>query len=153
MIVIATLTLGLLMNHPSPAQSQPVGDTPHNGMSLQALERAYIESYEQSGFRLANRHKQPYSNGAWNIELVFQLKSATKGADAPSTTLSIFSRLPPKCGCIMRRESFRAADADSPDPAAFALGQRALIKADRAALEKVQRRLGSSIPYAGPAEP
>ncbi|KGK57998.1 hypothetical protein NC00_09340 [Xanthomonas cannabis pv. phaseoli] len=152
MILIATLTLGLLMNHPS-AANQPVGDTPHNGLSLQALERAYIESYEQSGFRLANRRKQSYPNGAWNIELVFQLKSAPKGRDSPSTTLSIFSRLPPKCGCIMRRESFLGADANSPDREAYMRGERALVKADRAALAKVQRRLGSSIPYAGPAEP
>ncbi|WP_355603210.1 hypothetical protein RZV17_10425 [Xanthomonas cannabis] len=155
LLVIATLTLGLLMNHPSAAH-QPVGDTPHNGMSLQVLERAYIESYEQSGFRLASRHKHKLGNASnkiWKIQLVFQLKSAPKGSDAPSTTLRILINGSHGCGCLMRRDSFLGADANSSDMEAYMRGERALVKADRAALAKVQRRLGSSIPYAGPAEP
>ncbi|PPT25608.1 hypothetical protein [Xanthomonas arboricola] len=170
LIVIATLTLGLLMNHPSAAQSQIpgnlphtgmsqrilVGDTLHTGLSLQALERAYIESYEQSGFRLASRHSYKVGDSSgkiWKIELVFQLKSAPKGPDAPSTTLRILINGSHGCGCLMRRDSFLGADANSPDMGAYMRGKRALVKADRAALAKVQRRLGSSIPYAGPAEP
>ncbi|KGK57999.1 hypothetical protein NC00_09345 [Xanthomonas cannabis pv. phaseoli] len=149
MILIATLTLGLLMNHPSVAESQIPGNSPHNGMSPQALERAYVESYKQSGFRLAKRHKQLYPNGGWTIELVFQLKSAPKGPDAPGTTLRLGGNYPAKCTCDVRRQIFKAADADSPDPAAVARGERALIKADRLALAKVRKRLGVSIPYAG----
>ncbi|MBB3805002.1 hypothetical protein FHR51_001136 [Xanthomonas arboricola] len=164
LILIATLNLGLLMNQPSAAQSKipsmspqvMVRDTLYTGMSLQALERAYIESYEQSGFRLASRHKHKLGNASgktWKIQLVFQLKSAPKGPDAPSTTLRILINGSHGCGCLMRRDSFLGADANSSDMEAYKRGERALVKADRAALAKVQRRLGSSIPYAGPAEP
>ncbi|NJC38555.1 hypothetical protein GGR60_003109 [Xanthomonas arboricola] len=86
LILIATLTLGQLMNQPSAAQSRPsvtgVPDaaipegrpiTPqwsHVGMSMRALERAYIESYEQSGFRLARRDVSP-PPGNWLINSRF----------------------------------------------------------------------------------
>ncbi|MEA0734723.1 hypothetical protein QYY77_01270 [Xanthomonas campestris pv. campestris] len=146
LIVIATLTLGLLMNHPSAAQSQIPSDVPHTGMSLQALERAYIESYEQSGFRLASRHEQSNSVGSLTIDLVFQLKSAPKGPDAPGTTLRILSYRPPGCGCALVRQSFRGFDADSPDWPTVARGEHALVKADTAALAKVRQRLGVSLP-------
>ncbi|WP_153066858.1 hypothetical protein [Xanthomonas arboricola] len=149
LLLITILTLGLLVNHPSAAQSQIPGNSPHTGVSPQALERAYVESYKQSGFRLAKRHRQSYPNGGWTIELVFQLKSAPKGPDAPGTTLRLGGDLQDKCACDVRRQGFRAANADSTDPAAVARGERALIKADRAALAKVKRRLGVSIPYAG----
>ncbi|MEA0734726.1 hypothetical protein [Xanthomonas campestris] len=166
LILIATMTLGLLMNHSSAAQGRPsvtkVPDAgtsqqipegrpipqqwPHIGMSMRALERAYIESYEQSGFRLANRHRRSYPNGIWNIELVFQLKTAPKGSDAPGTTLSILISRPDTCGCSVTRESFVGPDAYSPDPTLVARGTRALIKADTAALAKVRQRLGMSLP-------
>ncbi|OAH84752.1 hypothetical protein AXA70_21080 [Xanthomonas arboricola pv. juglandis] len=149
LMLIATLTMGLLVNHPSIAQSQIPSETPHTGMSPKTLERAYIESYEQSGFRLVSRHRELDPSGTWTIKLAFRLKSAQKGPDAPSTTLRLRGGLPSTCACYLVRESFRGANANSPDPAAIALGERALIKADRAALEKVQQRLGVSIPYAG----
>ncbi|WP_146095780.1 hypothetical protein [Xanthomonas arboricola] len=158
LILIATLTLGLLMNHPSPAQSRPsVTEVPdagipegrpinpdwsHVGMSMRALERAYIESYEQSGFRLASRHVSP-PPGDWSIELVFQLKSAPKGPGAPGTTLRIAG---PRCPCGVSRLDFTWADYGSSDLAASARGQRLLIKADTAALAKVRQRLGVSLP-------
>ncbi|WDI92563.1 hypothetical protein [Xanthomonas campestris] len=153
LIVIATLTLGLLMNHPSAAQSQIPSDVPHTGMSLQALERAYIESYEQSGFRLASRHEQSNSVGSLTIDLVFQLKSAPKGPDAPGTTLTILSDRPPGCGCALVRQSFRGFDADSPDPKAYMRGQDVVFKADAAALAKVKQRLGVSLPAIDMAPP
>ncbi|WP_153066857.1 hypothetical protein [Xanthomonas arboricola] len=166
LMLIAAMTMGLLMNHSSVAQSRPsftkVPDAgtsqqipegrpitqqwPHIGMSIRALESAYIESYEQSGFRLANRHRQSYPNGIWNIELVFQLKSAPKGPDAPGTALSILISRRDACGCSVTRESFIGADAYSPDPTLVARGARALIKADSAALAKVRKRLGVSLP-------
>ncbi|WP_407471795.1 hypothetical protein ABFU14_06735 [Xanthomonas campestris pv. raphani] len=153
LVLIATLTLGLLMNHPSPAQGQIPSDVPHTRMSPQALERAYVESYKQSGFRLAKRHRQLSSKGGWTMELVFQLKSPPKGPDAPGTTLQLWGGLPDKCACSVMREIFRGVDADSPDPAAVARGERALIKADTAALAKVRKRLGVSIVPAGLLEP
>lgn len=148
LILIATLTLGLLVNHLSAAQSRPsvtaVPDaaipegrpiTPqwsHVGMSMRALERAYIESYEQSGFRLASRHVSP-PPGDWLIELVFQLKSAPKGPGAPGTTLRIAG---PRCPCGVSRLDFTWADYGSSDLAASARGERLLIKADTAALAR-----------------
>ncbi|MEC3890449.1 hypothetical protein [Xanthomonas campestris] len=161
LILIATLTLGLLVNHLSAAQSRPsVTEVPdagipegrpinpqwsHVGMSMQALERAYIESYEQSGFRLESRHVSP-PPGYWVIELVFQLKSAPKGPKAPGTTLSISSPEPARCACSVSRLDFRWADTGSSDLAASARGERLLIKADTAALAKVRQRLGVSLP-------
>ncbi|MBB4593454.1 hypothetical protein [Xanthomonas cannabis] len=162
LILIATLTLGLLMNHPSAARNRPsatavpdVGTSQqvpegrpilqewtHIGMSMRALERAYIESYEQSGFRLASRHVSP-PPGGWVIELVFQLKSAPKGPNAPGTTLLIAG---PRCPCGVSRQTFRWADVGSSDLAASARGERLLIKADTAALAKVRQRLGVSLP-------
>lgn len=161
LILIATLTLGLLVNHLSAAQSRPsvtaVPDaaipegrpiTPqwsHVGMSMRALERAYIESYEQSGFRLARRDVSP-PPGNWLIELTFQLKSAPKGPDATGTTLRISSPQPARCACSVSRQTFRWADYGSSDLAASAWGERLLIKADTAALAKVRQRLGVSLP-------
>ncbi|CAD7381597.1 hypothetical protein [Xanthomonas arboricola] len=146
LLIIATLTLGLLMNYPSAAQSLPSNKVPHTGMSQQALEHAYVESYEQSGFRLTSRHKQSSPAGYWKIELVFQFKSAQKGSDAPGTTLTISGYKTTGCPCLLSRESFRGPDADNPDSAAVARGERVLIKADTAALAKVRKRLGMSLP-------
>ncbi|MBB3805003.1 hypothetical protein FHR51_001137 [Xanthomonas arboricola] len=162
LILIATLTLGLLMNHPSAAQNRPsatavpdVGasqqvpegrpilpEWTHLGMSMRALERTYIESYEQSGFRLASRHVSP-PPGDQVIELVFQLKSVPKGSGAPGTRLRIAG---PRCPCGVSRLDSMWADYSSPDLAASARGQRFLIKADTAALAKVRQRLGVSLP-------
>lgn len=140
------LALGLLMNGPSAAQSRPVTEVPHVGMSQEALERAYIESYEQSGFRLASRDKRSLPVGSWMAVLVFQLKSAPEGPAAPGTTLIISGDQPTGCDpCNLSRESFRGPDADNPDPAAFARGRRVLIEADTAALAKVRQRLGVSL--------
>ncbi|MBB4656737.1 hypothetical protein GGR73_003310 [Xanthomonas sp. F14] len=162
LMLITTLTLGLSMNHPSAAQNRPsvpavpdagtsqqvpegrpiVPEWTHLGMSMRALERAYIESYEQSGFRLVSRHVSP-PPGDWLIELVFQLKSAPKGPGAPGTTLRIAG---PRCPCGVSRLDFTWADYSSSDLAASARGQRLLIKADAAALAKVRQRLGVSLP-------
>ncbi|SBV52399.1 hypothetical protein XBLMG947_3194 [Xanthomonas bromi] len=114
-------------------------------MSMRVLERAYIESYEQSGFRLASRHVSP-PPGNWVIELVFQLKSAPKGPDAPGTTLSIAGPQPTRCACGVSRLDVSWADYGSSDLAASARGERFLIKADTAALAKVRQRLGVSLP-------
>lgn len=161
-ILIAALTLGLLMNHPSAAQNYPSVNAVHHastsrqvpegrpilpewthlGMSMWALERAYIELYEQSGFRLASRHVSPSPDDRV-IELVFQLKSVPKGSGAPGTTLRIAG---PRCPCGVSRLDFTWADYSSPDLAASARGQRLLIKADTAALAKVRQRLGVSLP-------
>lgn len=145
LILIATLTLGLFVNHPSAAVT-PVGEVPHNGMSPQALERAYVESYEQSGFRLASRDRQVDPGGTWTIDLVFQLNSAPKGPNEPGTTLRLSGSQQTICACDLRRQSFVGLDAESPDMAAYVRGLRVLIKADTAALAKVRQRLGVSLP-------
>ncbi len=161
LVLIATLTAGLVMHAPSEAQSRPSvtevtdagipegrpinPDWSHVGMSMRALERAYIESYEQSGFRLARRDVSP-PPGNWLIELTFQLKSAPKGPDAPGTILRISSPQPARCACSVSRLDFRWADTGSSDLAASARGERLLIKADTAALAKVRQRLGVSLP-------
>ncbi|NIJ79151.1 hypothetical protein [Xanthomonas cannabis] len=111
-------------------------------MSMWALQRAYIESYEQSGFRLTSRHVSPSPDDRV-IELVFQLKSVPKGSGAPGTTLRIAG---PRCPCGVSRLDFMWADHSSSDLAASARGQRLLIKADTAALAKVRQRLGVSLP-------
>jgi len=146
LILIANLTLGLLMNDLSAAQSRPVTEVPHAGMPQEALERAYIESYEQSGFRLVSRERRSLPVGSWMTVLVFQLKSAPQGPGAPGTTLIIAGNQAIGCDpCNLSRESFRGPDADNPDPAAFARGRRVLIEADTAALAKVRQRLGVSL--------
>ncbi|MBO9882178.1 hypothetical protein [Xanthomonas sp. D-109] len=141
------LTLALLVHGAAAAQSRAITETPHAGMSQQALERAYIESYEQSGFRLASRDRRSLPNGAWMTALVFQLKRAPAGPGAPGTTLILAGNQATGCDpCNLSRERFRGPDADNPDPAAFARGRRALIEADTAALAKVRQRLGMSLP-------
>ncbi|WP_157004320.1 hypothetical protein [Xanthomonas pisi] len=145
LMLIATLTMGLLMNHPSAAVT-PVGEVPHDGMSPQALERAYVESYEQSGFRLAGRDRQVDPGGTWTIDLVFQLNNAPKGPNEPGTTLRLSGSHPTLCACDLRRQSFVGPDADSPDLAAYVRGLRVLIEADAAALAEVRHRLGVSLP-------
>ncbi|WP_146096187.1 hypothetical protein [Xanthomonas arboricola] len=147
LMLITTLTLGLSMNHPSAALSLPSNQVPHNGMSPQVLERAYIESYEQSGFRLASRHKESNASGnTWTIELVFHLTSVPKEPNAPGTTLTISGGRQTVCSCSLSRESYMAPNAHNPDPAVFARGYRVLIKADTAALAKVRQRLGVGLP-------
>ncbi|MFO3706749.1 hypothetical protein ACI6Q5_17645 [Xanthomonas codiaei] len=147
LILIAILTLGLLMNQPSAAYSPVVTETPHSGMSREALERAYIESYEQSGFRLASSKKYSNQFGSWTTVLEFQLKSAPEALGAPGTTLVISGNNPPTCQPRnLSRETFRAPDEHSSDPAIFARGQRVLIKADTQALAKVRKQLGVSLP-------
>ncbi|NHF64477.1 hypothetical protein [Xanthomonas hortorum] len=147
LMLIATLTLGILMNYPSAAYSPVVTETPHGGMSREALERAYIESYEQSGFRLASSKKYSNQYGSWSTVLEFQLESAPEALGAPGTTLVISGSNAPRCQlCNLSRETFRAPDEHSSDPAIFARGQRVLIKADTDALAKVRKRLGVSLP-------
>lgn len=141
-----SLAVGLLMNDVSGAQSRAVTEVPHVGMSQEDLERAYIESYEQSGFRLASRLNKSLPVGSWTTELVFQLKSSPEGANASGTTLAILGQQPTGCTpCHVIRESFRSADADSTDPVAVKRGWEALVQADTAALAKVKQRLGVSL--------
>jgi hypothetical protein len=89
LLLIASSTLGLLMNDLSAAQSRAVTEVPHSGMSPDALERAYIDSYKQSGFRLASREKQSLPVGSWMSVLVFELKSSPEGPGAPGTALAL----------------------------------------------------------------
>lgn len=146
LLLIANFTLGLLMNDLSAAQSRAVTEVPHVGMPPEALERAYIESYEQSGFRLAGREKHSLPVGSWMSVLVFELKSSPEGPGAPGTTLDLAGEHATVCDpCSVSRRSFRGPDADNPDPAAFARGRHVLVEADAAALAKVRQQLGVSL--------
>ncbi len=148
LLVIATLTLGLLMNQPSAATSPAYRGTSHVGMSRNALERAYIEAYEQSGFRLASRKVYSNRSGFWSTVLEFQLSSVPKGPNAPGSTL-VISGYEPGCPCEVSRETVRGLDADNPDPKARLRGFGVVIKAETAALRKVKERLGVSLPEMG----
>ncbi len=148
LLVIATLTLGLLMNQPSAATSPAYRGTSHVGMSRNALERAYIETYEQSGFRLASRKEYSNRSGFWSTVLEFQLSSVPKGPNAPGSTL-VISGYEPGCPCEVSRETVRGLDADNPDPKARLRGFGVVIKAETAALRKVKERLGVSLPEMG----
>jgi hypothetical protein len=141
------LILGLLIPGASAAQSRAVTEVPHVGMSQEALERAYIESYEQSGFRLASREKQSLPVGSWMSVLVFELKSSPEGPGAPGTALALAGDHAAVCDpCTVSRQSFRGPDADNPDPSVFKRGRHVLLEADMAALAKVRQRLGVSLP-------
>ncbi|WP_369929466.1 hypothetical protein [Xanthomonas sp. NCPPB 2632] len=147
LLLIANFTLGLLMNDLSAAQSRAVTEVPDAGVPPEALERAYIESYEQSGFRLAGREKHSLPGGSWMSVLVFELKSSPEGPGAPGTTLALAGEHATVCDpCSVSRQSFRGPDADNPDPAVFKRGRRMLLEADMAALTKVRQRSGVSLP-------
>ncbi|WP_369929478.1 hypothetical protein [Xanthomonas sp. NCPPB 2632] len=123
-------------------------------MSPEALERAYIESYEQSGFRLASREKHSLPVGSWMSVLTFELMSSPEGPGAPGTTLVLAGDHATLCDpCKLSRQSFRGPDADNPDPSAFARGRRVLVEADAAALAKVRQRLGVSLPAVDASTP
>lgn len=147
LFLIAHFTLGLLTNGLSTAESRVVTEVPHVGMSPDALERAYIESYEQSGFRLASREKHSLPVGTWMSVLAFELKGSPEGPGAPGTTLALAGDHAAACDpCTVSRQSFRGPDADNPDPAVFKRGRHMLLQADMAALAKVRQRLGVSLP-------
>jgi hypothetical protein len=147
LLLIANFTVGLLMNDLSAAQSRAVTEVPHAGMSPDALLRAYIESYEQSGFRLASRETDSLPVGTWMTVLVFELKSSPEGPGAPGTTLALAGEHATVCDpCTVSRQTFRGPAADSPDPAIFKRGRQVLLEADMAALAKVRQRLGVSLP-------
>ena len=147
LLLIASFTLGLLMSDLSAAQSRAVTEVPHSGMSPDALERAYIDSYKQSGFRLASREKQSLPVGSWMSVLVFELKSSPEGPGAPGTTLALAGEHATVCDpCTVSRQTFRGPDADNPDPAVFKRGRHVLLEADMAALAKVRQRLRVSLP-------
>lgn len=140
------LTVGLLVSEVSDAESRAVTEVPHFGMSPEALEQAYIESYEQSGFRLESKETYSLPEGPWTTVLVFQLKSAPEGPNAPGTTLIVSGSQASGCQpCELSRQTFRWPDVDNPDKATFERGWHVLVEADTAALAKVRQRLGVSL--------
>lgn len=121
----------------------------HPGSSGERIERAYLDAYTQSGFRLVDRRKTDGYAGSWTVTLAFALVGAAPNdAPPPGTTLSIDSgALPTPCTpCRVSRIAYVWPDAGSPDRAASARGETTLGLADAAALAKVRQRLGVSLP-------
>lgn len=147
LLLVFGLMLGCVASDVSDALTPVVPLVGHPGVSEEQLERVYVGAYEQSGFRLIERHKQDGFAGTSTIRLAFELTGASQADNVPGTTLEISSSTVPPCSpCQVSRLSYMRPDASNPSADVRARGEAALATADAAALAKVRRRLGVSLP-------
>lgn len=150
-LLVLGLMLGSAMSDVSVALTPAVVGVDHPGASLEQIERAYVDAYEQSGFRLVDRQPQNGVGEARFVRLTFELTGASHQDNVPGTMLDIVSgAMPPPSPCQVFRAGYTSTDAGDPDPAVRARGKKALAVADAAALAKVRRQLGVSLPAIDP---
>jgi hypothetical protein len=119
---------------------------PHYGMSQDALERAYVESYEHEGFFLSDRtSKKSLVGSTWTTRLVFTFRMPP-GWGKNWTTLEVTTQDPTKCApCMVRRLDFVYPGHDMEDPGGVYAGYQQMSVADNRAVAAAAGRVNAVI--------
>ncbi|WP_213947530.1 hypothetical protein [Luteibacter sp. dw_328] len=127
---------------------------PHYGMSQEALERAYVESYEHEGFYLSDRTSKKSARGStWTTTLVFTYRTPMAWPKS-WTTLEVTTEDPAKCTpCMVRRLDFVFPGHDAKGPNGKYGGFQMMALADNRAVSAAAERVNAVISPARLWEP
>jgi hypothetical protein len=119
---------------------------PHYDMSQEALERAYVESYEHEGFYLSDRtSKKSLVGSTWTTRLVFTYRTPV-GWEKSWTTLEVTTEDLAKCApCMVRRLDFVFPGHDAKDPSGKYGGFQMMALADNRAVSAAAGRVNAVI--------
>jgi len=119
---------------------------PHYDMSQDALERAYVESYEHEGFYLSDRtSKKSLVGSTWTTRLVFTYRTPV-AREKSWTTLEVTTDNPAICApCMVRRIDFVYPGHDAEDPSGKYGGFQMMSLADNRAVSAAASRVNAVI--------